>query len=267
MSDIKFIEQLLLESSKTAIRGFGKTKGWAKDGDKQTVLTETDLAVGRYIVSELKRRYPEDNIVDEESGVTEKGANRTWVVDPIDGTSNFAAGVPTYGIMIGLLDGAIPIAGGFALPSFNQVYLAAKGKGATCNSKPIKVSEDPDLSNLLIAYGIHAKSNYDVETQSNIIRDLLPRVLNIRSSASTFDMAMVASGHYGAFISSRGKIWDCVGPQIVIEESGGVFVHFDGTKIDYANPGKNADKQFSYAMGNATVIAKLTAIIALHLDR
>ncbi|HSH55651.1 MAG TPA: inositol monophosphatase [Candidatus Limnocylindrales bacterium] len=262
MDYVKFLEYVLTESSKIAASQFGKVKGWAKDGDNQTVLTETDIEIGTFIVKSIEKEFPHDNILHEEAGGINKNSNMTWVADPIDGTSNFAAGVPMYGIMVGLLEGGTPIAGGFALPSFSEIYVAQKRRGATCNGKSIHVTDETDLSKLLVAYGIHAKTPNHSKVQGEIVKSLIPRVLNIRSSASTFDMAMVAKGTYGAFISSRGRIWDCVAPHIVIEEAGGTFTHFDGRTIDYSDPLKNASRQFSYAMGNETALKELTSVVA-----
>lgn len=130
-----FIEGLLKQAAELASKQFGNVKGWAKHGDNQTVLTETDLAVGRLITSSVQSAHPDHNLIDEEAGVVNKGSRYTWVIDPIDGTSNFAAGSPLYGIMIGLLDNNLPIAGGFALPSLNKIYSASKGNGAVCKAK------------------------------------------------------------------------------------------------------------------------------------
>lgn len=114
---LDFISQTLISASKIANDNFGKVSETTKQGDNNQVLTETDLAIGKYIVQKIQTSFPDFNIIDEEAGVIDKKGRFTWVVDPIDGTSNFAAGLPTYGVMIGLLDGAIPIAGGIALPA------------------------------------------------------------------------------------------------------------------------------------------------------
>src|SRR5258708_912534 len=134
-----FITSVLGEASKIANEKFGKVSGTIKGGDSNQVLTKADVAIGRFIIQKIKKEYPDYNIIDEEAGVVDNGSEFTWVVDPIDGTSNFAHTVPLYGIMIGLLQVATPIAGGIALPYFKEIYLAEKGKGAYCNGKKIAV--------------------------------------------------------------------------------------------------------------------------------
>lgn len=136
---IKFIEETLKEVSVIAKESFGKVSGITKEGDNNQVLTETDLKVGQTIIEKIKKEFPAHNIIDEEAGVIDNGSNLTWVIDPIDGTSNFANGVQTFGIMFGLMENNIPIAGGIALPAFSEIYVAGKNKGAYCNGEKIKV--------------------------------------------------------------------------------------------------------------------------------
>jgi len=240
-----FIARILKDASEIARQQFGNVKGWAKDGNNRTVLTETDLALSRLIVSSIEAEFPTHNVIDEEAGVIDRGSGFTWVIDPIDGTSNFATGSPLYGIMIGLLERGVPIAGGFALPSFNEIYVAGKGRGATLNDVPIQVTNETNLEKVLVAVGLHEKYEPGAEKLGQLTGSLITKVLNLRSSASTFDTAMVAKGSYGAFLSNGGMIWDCVGPHIVIEEAGGLFTHFDGTTIDYSNALKSVGKPFS----------------------
>src|SRR5690242_9892420 len=82
-------------------KSFGNVTGSTKGDDNNQVLTETDVAIGKFLIEKIKQTYPDYNIIDEETGVVDNHSNFTWVIDPIDGTSNFADGVPTYGIMLG----------------------------------------------------------------------------------------------------------------------------------------------------------------------
>src|SRR5579863_2578315 len=95
----KFITSILTASSEIALKNFGKIQGITKEGDNNQVLTETDLAVGKYLVDETKKTYPTYNIIDEEAGVIDNNSEFTWIFDPIDGTSNFANASPLFGII------------------------------------------------------------------------------------------------------------------------------------------------------------------------
>ena len=107
MTYTDFIQKALEETSKIALTNFGKVEGRLKKEDSTQVLTDTDLEIGRFIIAQIEKTYPNHNVIDEESGVIDKNSDYTWVVDPIDGTANFAVGVPTYGTMIGLLKNEI----------------------------------------------------------------------------------------------------------------------------------------------------------------
>ena len=112
MTHADFIENVLKEASEIALARFGKVEGRIKPEDSTQILTDTDIEIGKYLVGEVKKNYPSHNIIDEEAGVIDKGSEFTWVVDPIDGTANFAMGIVTYGTMIGLLENETSIAGG-----------------------------------------------------------------------------------------------------------------------------------------------------------
>ena len=153
-SRASFIKAILQEASVVGTANFGKVAGTTKPEDKNQVLTETELEIGKLLVDRIRAEYTEHNVIDEEAGVIDNGSEWTWVVDPIDGTSNFANGVPTYGCMVGLLEGGVPVAGGVALPGFGQIAVAEKGGGAYLNGERMQVSEENDLLHCLVAYGI-----------------------------------------------------------------------------------------------------------------
>ena len=149
-----FIISAFRFASKIATDNFGKVSGITKAEDNNQVVTETDLEISNFLINEIRKTYPTHNIIDEEIGVIDNNSEYTWVIDPIDGTSNFAKGVPLFGIMIGLLKKDTPIAGGIALPAFSEICIAEKGKGAYCNNEKITISSEDNLLFTLLAYGI-----------------------------------------------------------------------------------------------------------------
>ena len=259
----EFIERSLQVASRMARDSFGKVSVTTKPEDNNQVLTQADIDIGAMLVSAVQEQFPEHNIIDEEAGTVDKNSRYTWVIDPIDGTSNFANGVPTYAVMMGLLDGTVPVAGGIALPSFGQTYVAAKGKGAYCNGISVHVTAENKLSNALVAYGIDGyqedpKITYD---ETAALADIVLAIRNLRGSNSAYDLALVADGRYGACIIKTGKIWDTVATQIVIEEAGGVFTDYDGRAIDYSRPLSRIGDNFSLCAGAPPLHAQLQAII------
>lgn len=258
-----FIARTLKESSKIANKSFGKVSGFTKTEDNNQVLTKTDLEIGKFIISKINQEFPTYNIIDEEAGVVNHQSEFTWVVDPIDGTSNFAQGVPTYGIMIGLLKNSTAIAGGIALPYFSQICLAEKGKGAFINNQKIKVSQEKNLLKVLVAYGIDGhQENPDVTYQEiKLLSEIILAVRNLRTSNSVFDAVMTASGRYGAFLNKTSKIWDNVAQQIIIEEAGGVYTDFFGKPINYSNPLSKINQNFNFCTAPPILHKQLQMII------
>jgi myo-inositol-1(or 4)-monophosphatase len=258
-----FITQSLKEASAIAIKSFGKVHGVTKEEDNNQVLTETDLEIGKLLIKKIQKKFPEYNIIDEEAGVIDNKSNFTWVIDPIDGTSNFASGVPLYGIMVGLLIDGVPVAGGLALPSFSEIYVAEKGEGAYCNSKKINVTKEIDLKKVLVAYGIdgHQENPKFTKNECALLSEIVLNIRNLRSSNSVFDIAMVVKGNYGALLSRTSKIWDNVAQQAIIEEAGGVYTDFFGNKIDYSKALSQSQENFTFLASSPALHQQLLKII------
>ncbi len=259
----KFLTETLKSASRIADRMFGKVSGKLKVHDPKQVLTEADLAVGKFIINEIGKNYPEHNIIDEEAGIINKNSEYTWVVDPIDGTANFAVGIPLYGIMIGLLKEDKPFAGGFSLPYFNEIYVADKNQGAVCNGKKLEIRDRNDFLKILVAYGIERDNENSDKTrdEAKYLADIALEFLNIRDSGSIYDTAMLAKGAYGACLYYHGKIWDNVAQQIIIEEAGGVYTDFYGEPMDYSNPLTKTERNYTYCAAAPAVHKKLQEII------
>jgi myo-inositol-1(or 4)-monophosphatase len=194
----------------------------------------------------------------------DRSSKFTWVIDPIDGTSNFAAGAPHWGIMIGLLEDATPIAGGMVMPMLGLTYLAERGKGATRNGKPISVTAEPKLSNVLVRYAMDAHPDQvgRVERECADLARITNAVRNVRNSGcDPCDGGYVAGGQYGATLNRTCKIWDCVAPQIVIEEAGGLFTAFDGSPMDYSQPLAKVEHEYNTCAASPVLHEQLQKII------
>lgn len=258
-----FIAELLKNAAVIAKNNFGKVTGETKAQDNNQVLTKTDLEIGKLLVSAIEQTFPRHSIIDEEAGVVDKNSTYTWVIDPIDGTSNFANGLPMYGIMIGLLEKNIPFAGGIMLPAFDEFYYAEKGEGAYRNGEKIEVTKESNLMNCLVAYAIdgHQEKPKLTKNECTVLSDILLSIRNLRVSNSCFDLMMVAQGKYGAWINRTSKIWDNVAPQVIIEEAGGRYTDFVGKAIDYTDPLSKAEKNFTVCVAPRPLHLQLQKII------
>jgi len=263
MSFSSFIESSLEKVSVIANEQFGKVSSTTKVGDNNQVLTQTDLEIGQTLISLIEKEFPTHNIIDEEAGVIDKKSEYTWVVDPIDGTSNFANGVPTYGIMIGLLQKDKAIAGGIALPAFKQIIVAEQGHGTLLNGSQIHVTKESQLLKTLVSYGIdgHQENPKITKNECRLLGKIILNIRNLRSSNSVFDIIQVAGGNYGAMLNRTSKIWDNVAQQIIIEEAGGKYTDFFGKAMDYRNPLTKATQNYTFCAASPELHQKLQEII------
>jgi len=260
----EFMKQELAKAAETANSFFGKVSGTVKTGDNNQVLTEADIAIGKQLVAAVQATYPDHNVIDEEAGGIDKKSRYTWVIDPIEATSNFAAGLPQYGIMIGLLEDATPVAGGIIAPAYGKLYLAEKGKGATCNGNPIHVTDEPDLLNVLVSYGIdgHQEDPERTINETRVMADIILGCRNMRNTGcEALDPMYVAEGRYGGRVNTTSKIWDNVAPQIIAEEAGAVWTSVSGTLPDYSNPLARIEQNFTFCVASPALHQQLQTII------
>jgi myo-inositol-1(or 4)-monophosphatase len=264
MSYLPFLNEQLELAAQTAKSYFGKVSGTVKISDNNQVLTEADIAIGRQLIAAVQAAYPDHNSIDEEAGVIDNGSRYTWVIDPIEATSNFAAGLPQYGIMVGLLEDATPIAGGIIAPAYNKLYLAEKGKGATCNGRPIHVTSETNLLNTLVSYGIdgHQENPQQTIDDCHQLADVVLGIRNLRNSGcEALDTVYVAEGRYGGRINLTSKIWDNVAPHIITEEAGGVWTDVHGQPADYSEPLTRTEQNFTFCVASPALHRQLQAII------
>lgn len=259
----EFLERVLKTAAEMANASFGKVLGTVKEGDNSQVLTEADIAIGKFLIEEVEKEYPTHNIIDEEAGVIDKNSEYTWVIDPIDGTSNFAQSVPLYGIMIGLLQQSTPIAGGIALPAFSEIYIAEKGRGAFCNSKRIRVASETRLLSTLVAYPMdgHPDNPEFTREEGRLLAEIALRVRSMRASNSVFDLMMLAKGNYGAYLHRSSKVWDNVAPHIVLKEAGALYTDFWGKPMDYSNALRKSKENYTVCPAPPVLHKQLQDII------
>jgi len=260
---LNFISEALAGAAEIVKVHVGRAIWVKKAGDDNQIVTEADFAVGRFLIERIRKVYPRDNILDEEVGIVEAGSGNTWVIDPIDGTSNFAQGIPLYGIMIGLVEGETAIAGGIALPAFDNICVAQRGRGSWCNGEGLSVTTEPDLRSSLIAYGIdsHREEPDFTRRECAVVAEIVLGCRNIRSSNSAFDAVMVAAGRYGAVLNRSSRIWDNVAQHVLIEEAGGLYTDFGGKAMDYSRPLTKMDVNYTFCGASRALHSQLQEII------
>lgn len=189
-----------------------------------TFLTEVDLLVNDKIISIIKRNFPSHNIISEESGGS-LGKEFTWVIDPVDGTTNYVLGFPFFAVSLALVREKEPILAIVFNPITQMFYLAEKGKGAYLNGKKIEVSQVKNLSRAALFFD----RGTDLPGIIKIVLKIISHIRIIRLyGSSCLDSCSVASGKCEAFLNSKAYCHDIISGALIVKEAGGKVTDFKG---------------------------------------
>jgi len=214
------------------LRAFGGTKTTIIKGDISNVVTEADLASERVILDRLRSDFPEHGVIAEESGYFPGTSAYTWVLDPLDGTSNFAAGVPWFGVLLALLREGVPVMAVLHLPVGGEMYTAQAGEGAFLNGRRLAVSTATSLHEVLWAYGMDARpTDTERDQDARLLSQLVARVRNVRVTNSLVDAAFTADGRLGGMLNRSTRIWDIAAPMLIVSEAGGACTTATGDPL------------------------------------
>ena len=193
------------------------------------IVTEVDLGSEKIIVREIKKHFPKHNILSEEKASVDHGSDYTWLIDPLDGTTNYSIKSPVFGISIGLKYKNEIIEGIIYLPYLQELFYAKKGKGAFINGRKIRVSDKKNIKKSIItlSFSHRKKSTYKA---LDIFKKMRPYVLNIRMFGSVvFSYSLVASGSVEAlFLPPLINPWDIGAGILLVEEAGGKVTDLNG---------------------------------------
>ena len=190
-------------------------------------VTEIDKRAEEEIINTLLTAYPEHGILAEESGYTNKDAEYLWIIDPLDGTTNYMHGFPHYAISIALKKGNIIEQAVIYDPVRQDLFTATRGKGATLNNRRLRVSRQRKLEGAFLGTGFPFKNNSNIEPYLDIFRDIFSSTSGVRrAGAASLDLAYVAAGKLDGFFEIGLKPWDLAAGLLLIQEAGGVVTDF-----------------------------------------
>jgi myo-inositol-1(or 4)-monophosphatase len=202
------------------------------------LVTEADLASEKFIIDQIKSYHPRHAILAEESGATNASgeAEWKWIIDPLDGTTNFAHGYPCFCVSIALEhDGRIELGVVYA-PSSDEMFAAERGAGAALNDRRIRVSEIEDLNSAMLCTGFP----YNVRERPNFTRDFAKFTMESqavrRDGSAALDLAYLACGRFDGFWEEGLKAWDVAAGVLLIEEAGGTVSDFEGAPLKIHTP-------------------------------
>jgi myo-inositol-1(or 4)-monophosphatase len=223
-------------------------------------VSEVDGAAEEAIIKVLLDAYPDHAILAEESGTRgdQEKSEYQWIIDPLDGTTNFLHGFPKYGVSIALMHRGVLNQAVVYDPTSNDLFVASRGRGAYLNDQRMRVSKRTRLADSLIGTGFPFREFSHIDAYLSMFKDLIPRTVGIRRPGSAaLDLAYVAAGRYDGFWEIGLSPWDIAAGCLLITEAGGLVGDLEGndTQLQSGN----------IVAGNPKVFGQLLQVIAPHL--
>ena len=224
---------------------------------KNNFVTEVDKASEERLVKGLRNILPEAGFLTEEGTVKNTESDCTWIIDPIDGTTNFIHGIPCYAISVGLMHNNEIVIGIIFEVNLEECFYAWKGSKAYLNGKEISVSPTEELGNSLIATGFPYDTYIHYEKYLSVLKSIMKHTRGIRRLGSaSVDMAYVACGRFDGFYEKNLSPWDVAGGILIVKQAGGNLYDFTG--------GDNYLFGKTIIAGNAHILEPLKELIKSH---
>lgn len=203
-----------------------------KGSGSSDLVTDADKASEAALLAFLRQRYPEHAILAEESGAA-PGTGLRWIVDPLDGTTNYAHHVPHFCVSVGVEGPDGVLAGAIYNPMLDELFSAARGEGATLNGQPLRASATTNLRHALMCTGFPYDVHERPEGPVGLFTRFVLRVQGIRRTGSAaLDLAYVAAGRFDGFFEFGLKPWDVAAGSLLVKEAGGEMTRIDGAPFD-----------------------------------
>lgn len=226
--------------------------------DTNDFVSEIDRNAEQAIINVLKEAYPNHGFYGEESGKTNTEADNIWIIDPLDGTTNFLHNFPAYCISIALQEKGILTQAVIYDPVRNDLFTATRGSGAFLNNRRIRVTQRTKLQEALLSTGFPFKDFSYLDTYINIFRDMAKKTAGLRRPGSAaLDLAYVAAGFTDGFFEINLSPWDIAAGALLVQEAGGIVGDFEGNE-SWLRTG-------NIVAANPKVFGQMLQVIAPHL--
>ncbi len=210
-----------------------------------SIVTDADHASEAHIIQTLRREFPDHDIMSEETATQLTGAPYCWIIDPLDGTTNYAHNYPSFCVSIALAEQMQPVVGVVYHPMMHELFVAERGRGARLNDAPIRVSSISTLDDALLATGFPYDRRERPDYYLKFYREFMIRTQGLRrAGAAAIDLAYVACGRYDGFWEFGLSPWDVAAAMLLITEAGGTVTDFNG------NPARLDDQRILATNGH-----------------
>lgn len=203
------------------------------------LVTEADIGSEKMVIDEILKYYPNDSILGEESGEVAGTSNFRWIIDPLDGTTNYSHNLPLYGISIGIeeISSSQIVAGLVLFPELGDFYSAIRGEGSFKNRKKISTSDTNELKDSLFTTGFPYDRAEKIDQLMSYYKNILIKTRGIRrTGAATLDLCWVAEGRFDAYYEFGLKPWDMAAAGLIVSEAGGRLTTIDGKQYSPFTP-------------------------------
>ncbi len=228
------VETLARQAGEILRQGFSRRPGFGRQiridpKGQYDLVTEIDHQSEAYLISEIQRRFPSHRVMAEESGETSGHDCCIWYIDPVDGTINYAHGVPFFSVSIAYEEEGVMRLGAVYDPSQDECFTAARGQGAWLNDEPIHVSQIENLENSLLVTGFPYDAPTHPDNNLNHFNRFTLTTQGVRRLGSAaLDLSYVAAGRLDGFWEIRLSPWDVAAGALIVEEAGGMVTNLQG---------------------------------------
>lgn len=203
--------------------------------DHSSLVTAADIDAENYMRFVIEKQFPDHGIQGEELGIKKGESEYYWVLDPIDGTNNFAMGKPIFGTLIALYKNDIPIFGLIYQPVLNEMFIGIKGNGSFLNGNPVRVATSVDLKNCLMA--TNPPYMFNEPKEKKVLWGLYKDVHSVEFGGDCYNYAMLSAGHLDIVLTSGDDFHDFAAVIPVIIEAGGIITDWDGNNLSPRSSG------------------------------
>jgi len=233
----EFIQSAARDAGRIQKDAFGTSYAWREKSGRGDIVTEVDEACEKLIIDRIRREYPDDPILSEEAGAIGIEEDRpVWVIDPLDGTRNYALGIPCFCVSIAVVRQGVPEVGAIYDPIHDEMFAARRGGGAFLNGEPMRVSDWDTLEDAMISVA-WVRSKVHSARYLRIIERLSKHTSYFRRIGSAaLVAAYVACGRFHAYLQGGLHPWDIAAAAVLVEEAGGLITDFEGHPIDLRHP-------------------------------
>jgi len=227
-----------------------------------SVVSTADFESEKLITGQIRAQFPDHNILGEETGLQQRGSKYTWVIDPLDGTGNFAAGLSWFAVSLALLEREKPIMAVMFVPCLGTLLFSERGGGVLVGDSPASLTTEFNLGNVLCAFGLDAKPEM-LETRRAValLLSLASKARGVRATNCVLDACLTLQGKFGAWLNNSCKIWDIAPACLMFHELGGTLTDWQGMEVNLDLTAEGCGRNYAVLAANTALHGQILSIM------